>query len=211
MYKNYFKRFCDFLFASIGFLILVPIFIIVTVLLFFANDGKPFFFQMRPGLNGKLFQIIKFKTMNDKKDAKGNFLSDEIRLTSIGALVRKTSLDEIPQLINVIIGDMSLIGPRPLMPDYMNFYNEFEMQRQSVRPGITGLTAVRGRNNIPWNDKMKFDVEYANNISFMLDFEVFFKTILKIATSDGVSKDGFISTDSFNDYCLKNPIRNYSL
>ena len=149
--------------------------------------------------------------MNDKKDAKGNFLSDEIRLTSIGALVRKTSLDEIPQLINVIIGDMSLIGPRPLMPDYMNFYNEFEMQRQSVRPGITGLTAVRGRNNIPWNDKMKFDVEYANNISFMLDFEVFFKTILKIATSDGVSKDGFISTDSFNDYCLKNPIRNYSL
>ena len=211
MYKSYFKRVFDFIFSLIGFLILVPIFISVTILLFFANQGKPFFFQLRPGLNGKIFRIIKFKTMNDKKDASGNFLSDEIRLTKVGAMVRKTSLDEIPQLINVIIGDMSLIGPRPLMPNYMNFYNELEMQRHAVRPGITGLTAVRGRNNIPWNDKMKFDVEYARNISFALDFEIFFKTILKIALSDGVNKDGFSSTDSFDDYCKENPFRNYQL
>ena len=209
MYKNYLKRFFDLLFSLIGFLILSPIFVIVTILLFFANDGKPFFFQMRPGINGKLFKIIKFKTMNDKKDSFGNLLADEIRLTTVGAIVRKTSLDEVPQLINVIIGDMSLIGPRPLMPNYMNFYNDFEMQRQSVRPGITGLTAVRGRNNIPWNIKMQYDVEYANNISFLLDTDIFFKTILKIVTTDGVNKDGFISTDAFDDYCLQNPIRNY--
>ncbi|MBC7640982.1 MAG: sugar transferase [Flavobacterium sp.] len=211
MYKNYLKRIFDFVFSLIGFLILVPVFILVTILLSISNDGKPFFFQMRPGLNGKIFKIIKFKTMNDKKDSLGKFLSDEIRLTRVGAMVRKTSLDEIPQLINVIIGDMSLIGPRPLMPNYMHFYNEFEMQRQSVRPGITGLTAVRGRNNIPWNDKMKFDVEYAKNISFALDIEIFFKTILKIIISDGVNKDGFSSTDSFEEFCIHNPIRNYKL
>ena len=211
MYKNYLKRSFDFIFSLIGFVILVPIFVMVTILLFISNDGKPFFFQMRPGLNGKIFKIIKFKTMNDKKDNLGKFLSDENRLTRVGTLVRKTSIDEIPQLINVIIGDMSLIGPRPLMPNYMNFYNEFEIQRQSVRPGITGLTAVKGRNNIPWNDKMKFDVEYAKNISLTLDIEIFFKTILKIIISEGVNKDGFSSTDSFEEFCIHNPIRNYKI
>lgn len=209
MYSSFIKRIFDFFASLVGLIILCPFFIIITVFLFFANDGKPFFFQHRPGKNSKIFRIIKFKTMNDKKDKLGNFLSDDIRLTKIGSFVRKTSLDEIPQLINVLLGDMSLIGPRPLLPEYLVFYNSYEQQRHNVRPGITGLTAVNGRNNISWHDKMKFDVFYVNNISFALDLQIFFKTIQKIILSDGVNKDGFSSTDSFEDYCNENPNRNY--
>lgn len=209
MYKYFFKRVFDFLAALIGLVLSSPILILATLFLFIANNGKPFFFQLRPGKNGKIFKIVKFKTMNDKKDANGNLLSDEIRLTKTGNIVRKTSIDELPQLLNVLVGEMSLIGPRPLLPRYMPLYNEYENLRHSVRPGITGLTAVNGRNNISWQDKMNFDVVYAKNISFRMDFSIFFKTIKKIIQSEGVSKDGFISSDSFEDFCVKNPIREY--
>ena len=138
MYKHFFKRFFDFFIALIGLIVLSPIFIFVTIGLYFANQGKPFFFQSRPDLNEKIFKIIKFKTMNDKKDTNGNLLSDAERLTSIGAFVRKTSLDEIPQLINVLKGDMAIIGPRPLLPQYLPLYNEVQKHRHDVRPGITG-------------------------------------------------------------------------
>ncbi len=211
MYKYFIKPFFDFAAAFAGLLILSPVFILVTVLLYFANQGKPFFFQLRPGLHGKIFKIIKFRTMNEKRDSQGVLLSDAIRLTTVGMFVRKTSLDEIPQLINIIKGDMSLIGPRPLLPSYLELYNDSEKLRHTVRPGITGLTAVKGRNNISWFDKMNFDIIYANKVTFLLDLQIFFMTIQKIVMSEGVNKDGFSSTDSFEEFCAKTPTRNYKV
>lgn len=209
IYKKYIKRTFDIVTATIGLILAMPILVLATIFLFFANNGKPFFFQLRPGLNGKIFKIVKFKTMNDKKDENGNLLPDELRLTKVGNIVRKTSVDEIPQMINILKGDMSLIGPRPLLPNYLPLYNESEKLRHTVRPGITGLTAVNGRNNISWHDKMNYDIIYAKNVTFMMDFMIFFKTIKKIIISDGVNKDGFSSTDSFEEYCEKNPNREY--
>lgn len=187
MYKNYFKRFFDFVIVFLGFLCLSPIFILVTIALYFANQGKPFFFQERPGLNEKIFKIIKFKTMNDKKDANGNLLSDAERLTPIGAFVRKTSLDEIPQLINVLKGDMSLIGPRPLLVSYLELYDDFEKQRHNVRPGITGWAQVNGRNAISWTKKFELDVFYVNNISFLLDCKILMQTVKNVLSSKDIS------------------------
>jgi lipopolysaccharide/colanic/teichoic acid biosynthesis glycosyltransferase len=209
MYKHFLKRIIDFVAALVGLILATPILIVATILLFIANNGKPFFFQLRPGLNGKIFKIVKFKTMNDKKDENGKLLSDAERLTTVGNIVRKTSVDEIPQMINILKGEMSLIGPRPLLPNYLPLYNESEKLRHTVRPGITGLTAVNGRNNISWHDKMNYDIIYAKNVTFMMDFIIFFKTIKKIIISDGVNKDGFSSTDSFEEYCKKNPNREY--
>jgi len=157
MYKNFFKRVFDFLAAFFGLLLLSPIFIIVMIGLAFANQGKPFFFQARPGKGERVFKIIKFKSMNDKKDANGNLLSDAERLTPVGAFVRKTSLDEIPQLINILKGDMSLIGPRPLLVAYLPFYTDREKLRHTVRPGITGLAQVNGRNTINWDERLALD------------------------------------------------------
>ena len=180
MYKNYFKRIFDFLAAFFGLLLLSPIFVIVTIGLFFANQGKPFFFQARPGKDEKIFKIIKFKTMNDKKDAEGNLLSDAERLTPIGAIVRKTSLDEIPQLINVLKGDMSLIGPRPLLPEYLELYSEKHRMRHKVRPGITGLAQVKGRNTMKFSERFDNDVFYVENICLLLDIKIIFMTIKSI-------------------------------
>ena len=156
MYKNYIKRLIDFLAALVGLLLLSPIFIVVTIALYFANQGKPFFFQERPGRDEKIFKIIKFKSMNDKRDKDGKLLPDAERLTKVGGFVRKTSLDEIPQLINVLKGDMSLIGPRPLLVSYLELYDDFEKQRHLVRPGITGWAQVNGRNAISWGEKFKY-------------------------------------------------------
>ncbi|WP_300485926.1 sugar transferase [Flavobacterium sp.] len=180
MYKNYCKHFFDFIVAFFGLLILSPIFIIVMIALFIANDGKPFFFQIRPGKNERLFKIIKFKTMNDKKDTDGNLLPDSERLTKVGSFVRKTSLDEIPQLINVLKGDMSLIGPRPLLPEYLEMYNEVQKKRHLVRPGITGLAQVKGRNQMKFSERLKNDVYYVENLTFSLDVKIILMTIQSI-------------------------------
>ncbi|MDQ8140979.1 sugar transferase [Chryseobacterium sp. CFS15] len=198
MYKFIFKRLFDFTFASIGLLLLSPIFIIVTIGLYLANNGKPFFFQARPGLNEKIFSIIKFKTMNDKKDANGDLLSDAERLTPIGAFVRKTSLDEIPQLINVLKGDMSLVGPRPLLPQYLPLYNDDQKRRHNVRPGITGWAQVNGRNAISWTKKFELDVWYVDHVSLFTDMKVFFTTFKKVFKSEGISQNGQATMEAFN-------------
>lgn len=198
MYKNYFKRLFDFLAALLGLLLLSPIFVLVMIGLYVANQGKPFFFQARPGKNERIFKIIKFKTMNDKKDAQGNLLPDAQRLTKIGSFVRKTSLDEIPQLINVLKGDMSLIGPRPLLPQYLPLYNETQKRRHQVRPGITGWAQVNGRNAITWKRKFELDVEYVDSLSFMMDVKVFFTTFKKVFKSEGISQEGQATAEPFN-------------
>lgn len=187
MYKNFIKRILDILVALVGLLILSPIFIVVTIALYFVNQGKPFFFQERPGLNEKIFKIIKFKTMNDKKDVHGNLLPDADRLTKIGGFVRKTSLDEIPQLINVLKGDMSLIGPRPLLVSYLELYDKFEKRRHEVRPGITGWAQVNGRNSIDWATKFKLDIYYVDNLSFLLDCKIIILTIKNVLSSKDIS------------------------
>lgn len=198
MYKYFFKRILDFVAALIGLIILSPIFIAVTVFLFFANEGKPFFFQLRPGKDGKIFKIVKFKTMNDKKDADGNLLSDAERLTKMGSFVRKTSLDEIPQLVNVLKGDMSLIGPRPLLVHYLDLYSDFQNRRHEVKPGITGWAQINGRNAISWDRKFELDVWYVDHISFALDLKILFKTILKVLKSEGINAADAATIEPFN-------------
>lgn len=195
MYKNYIKRIIDFFAALFGLIVLSPIFLVVMIGLYFANQGKPFFFQKRPGLNNHIFEIIKFKTMNDKKDASGKLLPDADRLTKIGAFVRKTSLDEIPQLINVLKGDMSLIGPRPLLVKYLPFYTEREKLRHTVRPGITGLAQVNGRNNVSWDDKLEMDAKYVEEISFVNDVKILLKTIQNVISQ----KDIVVASSESND------------
>jgi len=162
-----------------------------------ANTGKPFFIQARPGKHGRIFHIIKFKTMNDKTDSQGNLLPDAKRLTVVGKLVRKTSLDEIPQLINVLKGDMSLIGPRPLLPEYLPLYNQEQKRRHEVKPGITGWAQVNGRNAISWEDKFKFDVAYVEKQSFTLDLKILFLTVKKVFISEGINTEGQATTTYF--------------
>ncbi|MDO5858123.1 sugar transferase [Myroides odoratimimus] len=198
MYKYFLKRIIDFIAALLGLILLSPVFIVVVIGLYFANDGKPFFFQARPGEGGNIFKIVKFKTMNDKKDSEGNLLSDAERLTSIGAFVRKTSLDEIPQLINVLKGDMSLIGPRPLLPQYLELYNTEQKRRHEVKPGITGWAQVNGRNGISWNRKFELDVYYVDHISLTLDIKIFFMTIKKVFVREGISQEGQATAEAFN-------------
>lgn len=197
MYRTVLKPLFDFIVAFFGLLILSPIFIIVTIALFIANDGKPFFFQARPGKDENIFKIIKFKTMNDKKDTDGNLLPDSERLTKVGSFVRKTSIDEIPQLINVLKGDMSLIGPRPLLPAYLPLYNEMQKKRHDVRPGITGWAQVNGRNAISWQQKFEYDVFYVNNISFMNDMKIIFLTVKKVVVREGIAAEGMATTEAF--------------
>ncbi|GGE05154.1 sugar transferase [Psychroflexus salis] len=178
-------------------LVLSPIFIVTTIALAIANNGKPFFFQKRPGKNEHIFSIIKFKTMNDKKDAHGDLLSDAERLTAVGKFVRKTSLDEIPQLLNVLKGDMSLIGPRPLLPEYLPLYNLEQKKRHNVKPGITGWAQVNGRNAISWDDKFKLDVEYVNQQSFLFDLKILILTFKKVFVSEGINQAGQATATKF--------------
>lgn len=198
MYKHFFKRIIDVILSSIAFVCLFPIFVLVTIGLFWANSGKPFFFQQRPGKHGKIFSIIKFKTMNDAKDATGKLLSDEQRLTKIGSFVRKTSLDEIPQLLNVILGDMSLIGPRPLLVQYLPLYSKEQARRHEIRPGITGWAQVNGRNAISWKKKFEYDVYYVDHLSFLLDLKIIFLTIKKVVKSQDINQSGQATVEPFN-------------
>ena len=187
MYTNFFKRLLDFLFACFGIIVLSPVFLAIMIALYKSNEGKPFFIQERPGEDGKIFKLIKFKTMNDKKDSEGNLLPMGERITPLGRFLRKTSLDEIPQLFNVIKGDMSLMGPRPLLKEYLPMYTDRQQERHSVRPGITGWAQVNGRNQVSWKDKFEMDIWYVDNISFKLDAIIFFKTIKKIITKSDVA------------------------
>lgn len=190
MYKSFFKRFFDFFIALTAIIFLSPLLLIVTVWLHFANKGAgAFFFQERPGLHEHIFKIIKFKSMTDDCDAAGNLLPDRERLTKVGRIVRSLSIDELPQLFNVLKGDMALIGPRPLLTRYLPFYTERERLRHTVRPGITGLAQINGRNHITWNDKLEYDAYYAENLSFMLDLKIFFSTIKKVVKKEGVQAD----------------------
>lgn len=197
IYKTFFKRIIDIIVSLIGLLIVMPIFIIILLGLTIANSGKPFFFQKRPGKNGKVFSIIKFKTMNDKRGNDGELLPDSERLTKIGSFVRKTSLDEIPQLLNVFKGDMSLIGPRPLFVQYLPLYNEHQSRRHEVRPGITGWAQVNGRNAISWKQKFDFDVWYVDHLSFSLDLKILYLTVLKVVKRDGISQEGQATMEAF--------------
>jgi lipopolysaccharide/colanic/teichoic acid biosynthesis glycosyltransferase len=197
MYRFLFKRLFDFIAALAAFLLLSPIFLITTIWLIVANSGKPFFFQPRPGKYGKVFKIFKFKTMNDRKDANGNLLPDAERLTSIGLLVRKLSLDEIPQLLNVIKGDMSLVGPRPLLVEYLPLYSERQAKRHDVKPGITGWAQVNGRNAIDWPTKFELDVHYVEHLSFWLDIKILFLTVKKVFVREGISADNSATMEKF--------------
>ena len=198
MYKHFFKKILDFFIAFTALLVFSPLLIPITILLALANGGKPFFFQRRPGKNGQIFNIIKFKTMTDERDAEGNLLPDEKRLTAVGKFVRKTSIDEIPQLINVLKGDMSLIGPRPLLPQYLSLYSERQKKRHDVKPGITGWAQVNGRNAISWTKKFEYDVWYVENLSFALDLKIIFKTIKKVLISEGINTANMATTEAFN-------------
>lgn len=197
VYKSVFKRVIDFTAAALGLIVLSPIFIMVTILLYISNQGKPFFFQQRPGKNEHIFTIIKFKSMNDKKDADGNLLPFEKRVTPIGSFIRKYSLDEIPQLINVLKGDMSLIGPRPLLVEYLEFYNEQQKKRHNVRPGVTGWAQVNGRNAISWEQKFEYDVWYVENCSFKLDVKIILLTIKKVFKQEGVNSQSNLNMPLF--------------
>lgn len=200
MYRNFFKRLIDFCVALFALLLLSPIFIVVAICLFFANSGRPFFFQERPGKGERVFKIIKFKSMNDKKGSDGKLLPDADRLTQVGGFVRKTSLDELPQLINVLKGDMSLIGPRPLRTYYLPLYSATQKRRHEVRPGITGWAQVNGRNAISWTKKFEYDVWYVDHVSFALDIKIIFMTIMKVFKREGISKEGHVTTEAFNGH-----------
>jgi len=197
IYKSLFKPTADVLVASIGFIVTLPVFVLLTVTLFFTNHGSPFFFQIRPGKHGKLFKIAKFKTMNDKKDANRNLLPDAQRLTTLGIVIRKTSLDEIPQLINVIFGQMSLVGPRPLLPEYLGIYNNHQSKRHDVRPGITGWAQVNGRNAISWEQKLELDVWYVENQSLLLDIKILLRTVKKVINSEGINTEDEVTSTRF--------------
>lgn len=194
MYKNFLKRFFDFWIALIALICISPILLVVTIWLHFANKGAgAFFTQERPGKDEKIFKVIKFKSMTDERDAEGNLLPEAQRLTKIGAFIRKFSIDELPQLINVLKGDMAFIGPRPLLPKYLPLYSEEQHRRHEVRPGISGWAQVHGRNNITWTEKFKLDVWYVDHVSLWIDIKVIFLTIKNVLSS----KDIILTTGPF--------------
>ena len=201
MYKHFFKRLIDFILVLCVLLVIWPILLIITVWLHFANKGAgAFFTQDRPGKNGKIFKVIKYKTMTDERDAEGNLLPDAERLTKVGRFVRSTSIDELPQLINVLKGDMALIGPRPLLPQYLPLYSPEQARRHEVRPGITGWAQINGRNAISWTKKFEYDVWYVDHCSFFLDLKIVFLTIKKVFIREGISQEGQATMDFFNGH-----------
>jgi undecaprenyl phosphate N,N'-diacetylbacillosamine 1-phosphate transferase len=197
MYKNIIKPLGDFIVAFILLIILSPIIILTAILLLIVNKGKVFFFQQRPGLNSKPFKIVKFKTMRDAFDVNGNPLPDELRLTKVGNIVRSASLDELLQLVNVIKGDMSLVGPRPLLMQYLPIYSPEQAKRHNVKPGITGWAQVNGRNTITWDQKFIYDVEYVKKQTFLLDIKILWKTFINVIQRKGISADGHVTMEEF--------------
>ena len=199
MYKHFFKRVIDFSIAFIALLVIWPFLLIIYIWLTIANEGAgALFFQERPGLHGQIFKVIKFKTMTDERDAEGNLLPDANRLTNIGKFVRSTSIDELPQLINVLKGDMALIGPRPLLVQYLPLYNKEQARRHEVRPGISGWAQCHGRNAISWTEKFKLDVWYVDHCTLFTDLKVIFITIKKVFVRDGISAEGQATMEAFN-------------
>ena len=197
MYRKYIKRLLDFILSLVALIILSPV-LLITALLVRIKLGSPVIFkQKRPGLNGKIFTLYKFRTMTDKKDEEGNLLPDSERLTKFGKLLRSTSLDELPELINILKGDMSIVGPRPLLVEYLELYNEEQKHRHDVRPGLTGLAQVSGRNSITWEEKFKEDIRYINNISLILDIKIIIKTIIKVFKREGISQEGNETMEKF--------------
>lgn len=188
MYRKFFKRFLDIIISIVVLVLALPILIIAYLILLYQNKGKVFFFQERPGLNQEAFNIIKFKTMTDAKDETGKLLPDNQRITKAGKIIRKLSIDELPQLINVLKGDMSLIGPRPLLFKYIPLYTETQLRRHDVRPGITGWAQVNGRNSISWTKKFELDVYYVDHVSFIFDLQIFWKTFIKVIKTEGVNQ-----------------------
>ena len=199
MYKHFFKRFLDFWISLLVLIIISPFLLLVTIWLHFSNKGAgALFFQERPGKDGKIFKVIKFKTMTDERDAEGNLLPDEVRLTKVGRFVRSTSIDELPQLINVLKGDMSLIGPRPLLVQYLPLYTKEQMRRHEVRPGISGWAQCHGRNQINWTEKFKLDVWYVDHLSFMTDIQVIIITIKKVLFREDINSDNDATMEDFD-------------
>ncbi|NLC17556.1 MAG: sugar transferase [Clostridiales bacterium] len=203
MYNKVFKRLFDIIFSGIAIIILLPFFIIFTPIVAIFMKGNPFFVQERPGKNCKIFKIIKYRTMTNKKDKEGNPLPDIKRLTKFGYFMRKYSIDELPELFNVFKGDMSIVGPRPLAVKYLEYYTEEENKRHFIRPGLTGLAQINGRNNLNWEDRFKYDLEYVNNISFLLDVKIIIKTLLKVITKSNVSIRGTTEIIDFDEYRKK--------
>lgn len=197
MYKNFFKRFFDILLCTLAVVILSPVLLVVAILVRIKLGSPILFKQKRPGKNEKIFTLYKFRTMTDKKDKNGELLSDSERLTKFGKFLRSTSLDELPELINIIKGDMSLIGPRPLLVEYLELYNEEQKHRHDVRPGLTGLAQVNGRNAIDWDEKFKYDIEYVKSVSFKNDLKIILQTIVKVFKREGISGKGSATMEKF--------------
>ena len=201
MYKHFFKRFLDFWISLIVLILISPILLVITIWLHFANKGAgAFFFQERPGKDAKIFKVIKYKTMTDERDAEGNLLPDEQRLTKVGRFVRSTSIDELPQLINVLKGDMALIGPRPLLPQYLPLYSPEQVRRHEVRPGISGWAQCHGRNAISWTEKFKLDVWYVDHISLWIDLKIVWITIMKVLKRADINQEGQATMEGFNGH-----------
>lgn len=197
MYAKFFKRILDFTLSLIALVLLSPVLLILTVVGAIVMKGNPFFTQLRPGKNERIFKLIKFRTMTCEKDKEGNLLPDDKRLTKYGKLLRSTSLDELPELINILLGEMSIVGPRPLLVKYLPRYNEEQRHRHDVRPGLTGLAQVNGRNAVSWEKKFEYDVYYVNNITFMGDLNIIFKTVGKVLKSDGITSESSVTMEEF--------------
>ena len=200
MYKNFFKRVFDFILSLGALIVLAPVFLVLIILGWKHMKGNPFFTQDRPGKDGKIFKLIKFRSMSEEKDENGNYLPDDVRLNSYGKKLRSSSLDELPELINILKGDMAIVGPRPLLVQYLPLYNEEQRHRHDVRPGLTGLAQVNGRNLLSWADKFKYDIEYVNNITLLGDIKIILKTVKNVLSHEGITSEGSSTVEYFNGH-----------
>ena len=200
MYRNFFKRLFDFILSLMALIILAPVFLVLIILGWINMKGNPFFTQERPGKNEKIFKLIKFRSMSEEKDKDGNYLPDDVRLNSYGKKLRSTSLDELPELINILIGDMAIVGPRPLLVQYLPLYNEEQRHRHDVRPGLTGLAQVNGRNSISWKEKFEYDIKYVKNITLLGDIKIILKTVKNVLSHEGITGEGSSTVEYFNGH-----------